>query len=235
MPDIEFPTSHGTSPGYLAVPAGEHGPATIVLQEWWGVDEHIRSVCDRLAAEGFYALAPDLYRGETTAEPSEAQQKMMALSMPDVEKDMCGAAEFLSSQPGVEGPRVEGAAGPGVGSLGFCLGGGLSLWAAAACPQIAAAVTYYYVMPHGKPDFTKIKGPVLGHFGTADEFIPLDAAKGLESELREAGIDVTFHYYEGAGHAFFNDTNRLGTYDEQAARLSWERTVSFLRSALATS
>jgi carboxymethylenebutenolidase len=235
MPDIEFPTSAGTSPGYLAVPPGDRGPATIVLQEWWGVDEHIRSVCDRLAAEGFFALAPDLFRGETTTEPSEAEQKMMALSMPEVEKDMCGAADFLSSQAGVQGPRIEGVTGPGVGSLGFCLGGGLSLWAASACPQIAAAVTYYYVMPHGKPDFSRIKGPVLGHFGTADEFIPLDAAKSLESELRETGVDVTFHYYDGAGHAFFNDTNRLGTYDENAARLSWERTVSFLRSALAAS
>jgi carboxymethylenebutenolidase len=227
MPDIEFPTSAGTAPGYLAIPPGERGPATIVLQEWWGLEEHIRSVCDRLAAEGFFALAPDLYRGEATTQPSEAQQKMMALSMAEVEKDMCGAAEFLSSQPGVDGP--------GVGSLGFCLGGGLSLWAAAACPQISAAVTYYYVNPHGKPDFTKIKGPVLGHFGTADEFIPLDAAKTLESELREAGVDVAFHYYDGVGHAFFNETDRLGTYDENAARLSWERTVSFLRSALSAS
>jgi carboxymethylenebutenolidase len=233
MPDIEFPTSAGTSPGYLAVPAGERGPATIVLQEWWGVDEHIRSVCDRLAGEGFFALAPDLYAGETTTQPSEAEQKMMALSMEKVEDHMCGAAGYLTSQPGVEGPRVEGVEGPGVGSLGFCLGGGLSVWAAAACPQIAAAVTYYYVMPHGKPDFARIKGPVQGHFGTADEFIPLDASKELEQELRDAGVDVTFYYYEGAGHAFFNDTNRLGTYDEAAARLAWERTVPFLRSALA--
>ena len=109
MPDIEFPTTSGgagagTAPGYLAVPAGEHGPATIVLQEWWGVDEHIRSVCDRFAAEGFFALAPDLYRGETTTQPSEAEQKMMALSMDQAEKDMCGAADFLASQPGCRGP-----------------------------------------------------------------------------------------------------------------------------------
>ena len=74
MPDIDFPAGDGTTPGYLAVPAGERGPATIVLQEWWGLDEHIRSICDRLAAEGFYALAPDLYRGETTAQPSEASE-----------------------------------------------------------------------------------------------------------------------------------------------------------------
>ena len=226
MPEIEFPTSAGSAPGYLAEAAAGHGPGAIVLQEWWGLDEHIRSICDRLVADGFYALAPDLYRGETTTQPSEAQQKMMAMSMEQAEKDMCGAAEFLLSQPGVEGN--------GVGSVGFCLGGGLSVWAAATCPQISAAVTYYYVMPHGKPDFSKIKGPLLGHFGTADEFVPREAAEGLESELRDAGVDVTFHYYEGAGHAFFNDTDRLGTYDEEQAALSWERTVSFLRSALAS-
>ena len=226
MPDIDFPAGDGTTPGYLATPAAGHGPATIVLQEWWGMDDHIRSICDRLAAEGFYALAPDLYRGETTTQPSEAQQKMMALSMDQVEQDMCGAAEFLKSQPGVEGD--------GVGSLGFCLGGGLSVWAAATCPNITAAVTYYYVMPHGKPDFTKIKGPVLGHFGTADDFIPQEAADKLEAELRDAGVDVTFHHYAGKGHAFFNDLNRLGTYDEGAAQVSWERTVDFLRSALAS-
>jgi carboxymethylenebutenolidase len=224
MPDIQFPTGAGSAPGYLAVPAGEHGPGVIVLQEWWGLDDHIRSICDRFAAEGFYALAPDLYRGETTDQPSEAQQKMMALSMDDAEKDMCGAADYLASRPGFEGP--------GVGAVGFCLGGGLALWAAATCPNIAAAVTYYYVMPHGKPDFARIEGPVLGHFGTGDEFVPVEAAQGLESELRDAGADVTFHHYEGAGHAFFNDTNRLGTYDADQAQTSWERTTVFLRSAL---
>jgi carboxymethylenebutenolidase len=226
MPDLEFPTTVGTAPGYLAAPASVHGPATIVLQEWWGVDEHIRTICDRLAAEGFFALAPDLYRGETTAEPSEAQQKMMALSMEEAEKDMCGAAEYLASLPGVEGS--------GVAAIGFCLGGGLAVWAAATCPNIVAAVSYYYVMPHGRPDFTGISGPVLGHFGTADEFIPLEDADQLESELRDAGVDVTFHRYEGGGHAFFNDTNRLGTYDPDLAQSSWERTISFLRSALAS-
>ena len=224
MPDIEFPTGAGTAPGYLAVPAGEHGPAVIVLQEWWGLDSHIRSVCDRLAAEGFFALAPNLFRGEPTSQPSEAEQKMMAMSMEQAELDMCGAAGFLSSHAGVEGS--------GVGALGFCLGGGLSLWAAAACPQITAAVTYYYVMPHGKPDFADIKGPVLGHFGTADAFIALEEAEALESELKDAGVDVTFDYYEGAGHAFFNDDDRLGTYDRDIAESSWARSVSFLRSAL---
>ncbi|HEV3047258.1 MAG TPA: dienelactone hydrolase family protein [Solirubrobacteraceae bacterium] len=226
MPDIEFPTSAGSAPGYLAVPAGESGPGVIVLQEWWGLDEHIRSICDRLAAEGFYALAPDLYRGETTDQPSEAQQKMMALSMADAEKDMCGAAEHLLS--------LEGVSGSAVGAVGFCLGGGLAVWAAATCPNIGAAVTYYYVMPHGKPDFAGIEGPVLGHFGTADDFVPVEAVETLEKEISDAGVDVTFHLYEGAGHAFFNDTDRMGTYDAEHADTSWRRTAGFLRSALAS-
>jgi carboxymethylenebutenolidase len=224
MPDIEFTTSAGTAPGYLAVPEGESGPATIVLQEWWGVDDHIRSICDRFAAEGFYALAPDIYRGETTTQPDEAQQKMMAMSMEQAEKDMCGAAAFLRSQPGVTSSKV--------GSVGFCLGGGLAIWAAAECEEIGAAVTFYYVMPHGKPDFSKISGPVLGHFGTADEFVPVEDAKKLESELRDAGVDVHFEFYEGAGHAFFNDTDRLGTFDAEARDTAWQRTVSFLSSSL---
>ena len=224
MPELEFKTSAGTAPGYLAAPASGHGPATIVLQEWWGVDDHVRSICDRLADDGFFALAPDLYRGETTTQPSEAEQKMMAMSMDQAEQDMCGAAQYLLALPGVEGD--------GVASVGFCLGGGLSIWAAATCPEVKAAVSYYYVMPHGKPDFSAIDGPVLGHFGTADEFVPVEAAQALEHELSDAGVDVSFNYYDGAGHAFFNDTNRLGTYDAEQATLSWERTVSFLRDAL---
>jgi carboxymethylenebutenolidase len=224
MPDIEFTTSAGTAPGYLAVPQGESGPATIVLQEWWGVDDHIRSICDRFAAEGFYALAPDIYRGETTTQPDEAQQRMMAISMEQAEADMCGAAAYLRSQPGVTSSKV--------GSVGFCLGGGLAIWAAAECEEIGPAVTYYYVMPHGRPDFSKISGPVLGHFGTADEFVPVEDAKKLESELRDAGVDVHFEFYEGAGHAFFNDTDRLGTFDAEARDAAWQRTVSFLSSSL---
>lgn len=224
MPDIRFPCNGGETPGYLAQPANLPAPGVVVLQEWWGLDDHIRSVCDRLRAEGFVALAPDLYRKEPTTQPDEAQQRMMALSMDQVEKDMRCGAEHLIASGIVAGERV--------GALGFCLGGGLAVWAAAASPLIGATVTYYYVMPHGKPDFTKISGPVLGHFGTEDEFISVADARALQSELHEAGVDGSFHFYD-AGHAFFNDTNRLGTYNPEAARISWERTVAFLRQHLA--
>ena len=225
MPEVEFESNGGTAAGYLAVPESGSGLTTIVLQEWWGVDSHIRDVCDRFAREGFLALAPDLYGGKTTDQPDEAQQLMMALSMEEAEKHMRGAVDYLAEHEGFQGK--------GVGSVGFCLGGGLSVWAASANPKVAAVVTYYYVMPHGKPDFSKIHAPVLGHFGDSDDFVPVDAAKALEKEMRDAGVDVKFEFYEGAGHAFFNDTNRLGTYDKEAADLSWQRTTEFLKKNVA--
>lgn len=225
MPNVDFPSNGSSASGYLAVPESGAGPATIVLQEWWGLEDHIRGVCDRLAADGFLALAPDLYHGETTTEPDEAQQKMMALDMDGAVNDMSGAVELLA---GHESNSARGK----VGSIGFCLGGGLSVWAASENPKIAAAVSYYYVMPHGKPDFANIKGSVLGHFGTADDFVSVQKAEALEQEMREAGVDVTFDFYAGAGHAFFNDTDRLGTYDRDAAERSWPRTTRFLREHL---
>jgi len=224
MPEVEFAANGGTAPGYLAVPQSGSGPATIVLQEWWGLEPHITDVCDRFAAAGFLALAPDLFRGETTDQPDEAEQKMMAMSMDQAEKDMRGAVDYLAGHDGVEGERV--------GSVGFCLGGGLAVWAASANPRVGAVVSYYYVMPHGKPDFSRIEAPVLGHFGTADDFVSVDDAKALQQEMQDAGVKADFELYEGDGHAFFNDTNRLGTYDEEAAKRSWERTIDFLRSNL---
>jgi len=225
MPDVEFPANGSTATGHLATPGSGAGPPVVVLQEWWGLEQHIRDVCDRLAGVGFVALAPDLYRGETTEEPDEAQQKMMALNMDQAEKDMRGAVDFLANH--------EAAQGEGVGTVGFCLGGGLSVWAAAGNEKVGAAVTYYYVMPHGKPDFSEIECPVLGHFGTADDFVSMDDAKDLEQQLKDAGVQTEWEFYEGAGHAFFNDTDRLGTYDRDAAERSWARTTSFLRSNLA--
>src|SRR3954471_7064458 len=172
MPEVEFQANGGTANGYLAEPESGRGPGLVVLQEWWGLDEHIRAVCDRFAQEGFFALAPDFFRGETTDQPDEAQQKMMALSMDQAEKDMRGAVDYLADHDGFEGS--------GAGAVGFCLGGGLAVWAATVNPKVKAIVTYYYVMPHGKPDFSKLEAPVLGHFGTGDDFVSVDDAKQLE-------------------------------------------------------
>jgi carboxymethylenebutenolidase len=225
MPEVEFEANGTTAPGYLAVPDSGEGPGVVVLQEWWGLDDSVRRYCDRFAADGFLALAPDLYRGETTTQPDEAQQKMMAMNMEQTEKDMRGAVDYLAAHEGFQGS--------GVGSVGFCLGGGLSVWAAALNPKVKAVVTYYYVMPHGKPDFTKVQAPVLGHFGTNDEFVSVDDAKALEQELKDAGVDAKFEFYEGAGHAFAGDHNRIGTYDEGKANEAWRKTVDFLKRHLA--
>jgi len=225
MPEVRFPSNGGEATGYLAHPTVAHGPGVLVLQEWWGLDDHIRSICDRLAQAGFVALAPDLYHGEPTTAPDEAQQRMMALSMDQATTDMRAAAAYLLTE-------LDSVTGEHVAAIGFCLGGGLAIWAAATCPLIGATVSYYYVMPHGKPDFSKISGFVLGHFGTADEFVSVPQAEALLTELRAAGVATTFEFYDGAGHAFFNDTNRLGTYDADAATRSWERTVAFLHEHL---
>ena len=223
--NVDFGANGGTASGYLAEPEGdESAPALVVLQEWWGLDDHIRDVCDRFAGEGFIALAPDLFHGETTEQPDEAQQKMMALDMDEAEKEMRGAVTYL-----LEHDRSNGQ----VGSVGFCLGGGLSVWAATANEDVGAVATFYYVMPHGKPDFSTLDGtPVQGHFGTADDFVSVGDAKALEAELTEAGAEAAFEFYEGAGHAFFNDNDRLGTYHEEHAKTAWGRTVEFFKRHL---
>jgi carboxymethylenebutenolidase len=151
---------------------------------------------------------------------------MMAMNMDEAEKEMRGAVQFLAQHEKCNG---------NVGSVGFCLGGGLSVWAAATNPDIDAAVTFYYVMPHGKPDFSNIQAPVLGHFGTGDDFVSVEDAKALEEEIRAGGNEVTFEFYEGAGHAFFNDTDRLGTHDPEHARNAWQRTIDFFKRHLSRS
>jgi carboxymethylenebutenolidase len=224
MPEVEFQSNGDTATGYLAIPESGSGPGLIVLQEWWGMDDSVKRYADRFAEAGFIALAPDLYHGETTEQPDEAEQKMMAMNMDQTVKDMRGAVDFLKQQDGVEGD--------GVGAVGFCLGGGLAVWAASEHDDVNAVVTYYYVMPHGKPDFSKVNAPVLGHFGTNDDFVPVDDAKALEKELNDAGADAQFEFYEGAGHAFANDHDRLGTYDEEKSDSAWQKTVDFFKRHL---
>jgi carboxymethylenebutenolidase len=223
MPEVEFEANGATAKGYLAEPESE-GPGIVVLQEWWGLDDHIRNVCDRFAAEGYVTLAPDLFHGETTEQPDEGQQKMMAMNMDEAEKEMRGAVDYVAAHPKCTGD---------VGTVGFCLGGGLSIWTATVNDKVGAAVSFYYVMPHGKPDFSKLAGkPVLGHFGEDDDFIAPEDAKGLQQELNQAGAEAIFHFYEGAGHAFFAEHNRIGTYHPEHAETSWDRTVEFLRRHL---
>jgi carboxymethylenebutenolidase len=225
---VEFPSNGHTASGYLATPPSGHGPGVVVIQEWWGLVPHIRDLCDRFAAEGFVALAPDLYHGKDTTEPDEAGKLLMELDLPRAARDMLGAGKWLAQSDKTAGDRV--------GIVGFCMGGALALYAATLSDVFAAVVPFYPYMgvtAAAKPEITNIKGAVLGHFATKDEAYTPEQVAALESELRDAGVDVEFFWYEGADHAFFNDT-RPEVFDEDAARLSWDRTRAFFRTHLAT-
>jgi carboxymethylenebutenolidase len=223
--NVTFPSNGSEAHGYLKVPDSGSGPGVIVIQEWWGLVDHIAEVCDRFAAEGFVALAPDLYGGTTTHEEEEAQKLMTELPVERAATDLGGAVDFLLGHDAVTGDQV--------GTVGFCMGGGFVLvLAAQAGDQVGAAVPFYAVLG-SEPDFSGITAPVLGHFGGADDFVPADQARELEQKIRdEAGVEANFHIYEGRGHAFFNDTNAFGTYDEADAQQAWSRTVDFLRANL---
>ncbi|MCU1463447.1 MAG: Carboxymethylenebutenolidase [Acidimicrobiales bacterium] len=226
---VEFPSNGGTASGYLAHPATGAGPAVIVVQEWWGLVPQIRAVCDRLAAEGFTALAPDLYHGEqvTHTEPDKAGALMMQLQLDQVSRDMASAIDYLG--------RHDAVRGEGVGVVGFCMGGGLTFLLACRQPDdVKAAVAYYGVIPWGdkaQPDWARLASPLLGHFGEKDDFFPVDEVRRLEQQLRDLGKDVEFYYYPEGGHGFANE-DRADAYDERSAREAWVRTLEFLRAKL---
>ena len=223
---VEFPSNGGTGTGYLAAPAAGAGLGLIVIQEWWGLVPHIKDVCDRFAAEGFTALAPDLYRGVQTTEPDEAGKLLMTLNLEQAAKDMGGAVDYLLGSDRVRGD--------GIGVTGFCMGGGLTMMLAVQRPDaVRAAVPFYGIIPweSAQPDWSKLEAPMQGHFAELDGFFSPDKAKELEATLKGLGKEVEFFLYEGADHAFFNDT-RPEVYDEQAASTAWIRTLEFLRSKL---
>ena len=223
---VEFPSNGGTGTGYLAAPDAGAGLGLIVIQEWWGLVPHIKDVCDRFAAEGFTALAPDLYRGVQTTEPDEAGKLLMSLNLDQAAKDMGGAVDHLQ--------RSDRVRGDGVGVTGFCMGGGLTMLLAVQRPDaVRAAVPFYGIIPweSAQPDWSTLEAPMQGHFAELDGFFSPDKAKELESTLKGLGKDVEFFVYEGVDHAFFNDT-RPEVYDEQAASTAWVRTLEFLRSKL---
>ncbi len=221
---IDFPSNGSTAEGYLATPEGG-GPGVVVIQEWWGLVDHIKDVCDRFASQGFVALAPDLYHGEKVTEPDEAGKMMMAMRLDQAARDMSGAVDAVAS-------RSEGS---GVGVVGFCMGGGLALvLAGQRADKVKAVVPFYGALAWEgvEPDYSAIKGALQGHYAERDEWASPEVARDLERRVRESGnSDATVYIYEGAEHAFFNDT-RPEVYHAEASRLAWERTIDFLRSHL---
>ena len=219
---VEFASNGGTAQGYLATPQTPNGKALIVVQEWWGLQPEILKIADRYADAGYHALVPDLWGGEVTDVPSEGENKLMAMNVEQAEKDLIGAVDLVAEKAGASQ----------VGSTGYCIGGALSLYAAALNPKVVATSSFYYVFPYARPDFSKIDGPVMVHFGTNDEFVPVDDAKALIAEMEAAGVNLRVEWYEGAGHAFCNTANRLGTYDEELAELAWSRNIEFFEANL---
>jgi carboxymethylenebutenolidase len=221
---IEFPSNGSSDQGYLAEPTSGSGPGVVVIQEWWGLVPHIKEVGDRFAAAGFWALAPDLYRGTQVSEPDEAGKAMMALKLDRAARDMSGAVDELRRRSGHDT----------IGVVGFCMGGGLALVLATQRPDaIAACVPFYGVIPwpEAQPDYSQMRAHVLAHIAERDDFFGPAAAAALEAQLKDLGLDVEFHVYPGADHAFYNDT-RPEVYDAAASSLAWQRTIDFLHAHL---
>ena len=219
--NVTFPSNGGTAHGYLAVPDSGSGPGLIVIQEWWGLTDHIADVTNRFAREGFVALAPDLYGGRTTHDRAEAAALLNELPPEKAVTELSGAVDYLLAQPSVTGSEV--------GVVGFCMGGLFALHLAATAGGKVAATVVFYGTFSGDEDFSNVRTPVLAIVGSQDASTPLERARAV---LGRIGGPVEVQVYD-AGHAFFNDENLLGTYDEEKARQAWARAVDFLRRHLA--
>ncbi len=218
---VEFKSNGGTCTGYLA---GTSGPGVIVIQEWWGLVPHITDIADRFAAEGFVALAPDMYHGEATDEPDLAGKLLMSMNLATAGKDLSGAVDLLQERTG----RTK------IGVTGFCMGGGLALMAACLRPDaIAAAAPFYGGMrPDTVIEWDNLAAVVEGHYAATDRGTAApEAVKELEETLRAKGKNATFHIYPGTQHAFFNDT-RPEVYDAVVAKTAWDRTLALFRANL---
>ncbi len=223
---VSFPSNGDSCEGYLARPADGAGPGVIVVQEWWGLVDHIRDVADRFAKEGFVTLAPDFFHGASTDEPDEAQRLLMGLAMDRAARDIQGAAQYLAGLDDVEGE--------GVGTVGFCMGGSLALWSGSLADEVKVAVGFYPGLPWEK------MSPTWGNYANksamihASEEDGTSQAAGVQAAvhgIQEAGGDVEVYDYPGSSHAFFND-QRPEVHDKEHSEKAWRRTIDLLKSRL---
>ena len=212
------PRSAGS--GYLALPDEREGPGVLVLHAWWGLTPFFKGVCDRLAEEGFVALAPDLCQGRTVDEPAEAEAMLAEADM-DATLDLVRSSLItLRSLPATPDAPV--------GTLGFSMGASWALWLASRTPELVAATVVFYGIQ--SVDMSPAESAFLGHFAENDPYVDADELTLLEADLHVLDKDVTFHHYPGTGHWFF-EADRPA-YDEPAATLAWARTLAFLRARL---
>jgi carboxymethylenebutenolidase len=210
--------------GYFVDGGGGTGPGLVVIQEWWGVNDHIKSVAGRYAQHGFRVLVPDLYRGKVGLDAKEAEHLMTGLDFGDAAgQDVRGAVLHLKQS------------GQKVGVTGYCMGGALAILSACVNPEVDAAVAWYGFPPLAYVTAANIRAPLMGHFAIHDNFFKIEQVDQLEEKLRDAGVNFTFHRYD-AGHAFASDDPIIGTIglkkNAAAAELAWSRTIAFLRQNL---
>jgi len=201
--------------GYMA----GKGPAVVVIQEWWGLVPHIEDVVERFAKEGFLAIAPDLYHGNTAKSPDEAQRMLMELDAERAEREIAAAGESLLSRPECTSKKY--------GVIGFCMGGALAQYVASKEPKAGATVSFYGGFKKVVIDWNGLSAPILLIYGEDDKGVPPEQGRELEKKLKQLGKNVEVRTYPGANHAFFNDTGR--NYKPDAAADAWKRAVAFLR------
>ena len=207
--------------GYLATPPAGSGDLVLVLHPWWGLNATIRDFCDRLAAEGYVAFAPDLYHGKVVDTIPDAEAAVKALESSEggfqqAQADVASGAMFLSEQ----------AAGRGLAVIAFSMGVPYALGLASAVPDLVRKVVLFYGTSDA--DYSTSRAAYLGHFAADDDFEPRPYVDGMEEAIRGAGRAVTFHHYPNTGHWFF-EPDRSDAYNEPAAALAWERTLVFLK------
>ena len=218
---ITFEAGDRTGTGYLALPQSGQGPGVLVLHAWWGLTSFFKETCDRLAREGFVALAPDLHFGKTAATIDEAEALMAQRDSERMQATATGALAYLHNHPAVRG-SVQGA-------LGFSMGGGWALFLSGLAPAELAAVVVFY--GSGDGDFAAARAAYQGHFAEGDEWESDEEIQQMEAAMRAAGREVTLYTYPGVKHWFF-EADRP-EYDRDAAELAWQRTCAFLREHLA--
>ena len=223
---VEFPSNGDLASGYLATPPGGRGPGLIVIQEWWGLNPQIKRTADRFAAEGFVALAPDLYRGELAGhdEMDKAGHLMSTLPPDRAGRDMSGAVDHLAD--------LDVVTSDGIGVVGFCMGGILTFVLAALRPDKVKAGAPFYGFPQGdaEPDYTGMTARIHGHMAARDTYFTVEEARALETRLRAMGKDVTLDVHPG-DHAFMNEEN-LDSHDPELAAKLWPEVVRFFHETL---
>ena len=207
----------GECKGYLAGGA-DNAPAVVVIQEWWGLNDQIKGVADRLVALGYRALVPDLYKGKVTLDAAEANHLMTNLNFADAAtQDIRGAAQHLKQKS------------TKVGVVGFCMGGALTVLSAMYVPEADACSSWYGFPPEQAGDVKAIRTPLQLHLAENDQAFSPEQARSLEAKLREGKVAFESHWYK-AGHAFFNENGP--NYNDACAKLAWDRTIEFFRKHL---